>query len=127
MMRREVFDEVGPFEPYPLGTQDTEFYTRAVSRARFANLPERLYLYRQHGNNISRKDVSARIDVAHTIRRRWLQRIGAEAPPAFMDRLDWLRMGIKLGWRERRLLRRDLTRLLDAMVAANALVASDLP
>ena len=127
MMRREVWEQAGPFERWPMSTQDTDFYTRAVSKTRCANLPERLYLYRQHGNNMSGKNVPRRIDAAQTIRRRWLQRVGAEATPDFIDRLDWLSTGIKLDWRERRMFRREIRRLLDALVASQALVANDLP
>jgi len=127
MMRREVWEEAGPFERWPMSTQDTEFYTRAISKTRCANLPERLYLYRQHGNNISGKNVPLRIDAAQTIRRRWLYRVGAEATPDAIDRLDWLSRGIKLDWRERRLFRREIKPLLDALVASQALVANDLP
>ena len=127
LMRAEVWHDVGPYERWLISTQDTEFLTRAVSKTRVANSPECLYLYRQHGNNISIRNVPVRIDEAQTIRRRWLHRVAAEASPDFIDRLDWLSMGIRLDWRERRLFRRDVKRLLDALVAAQALVASDLP
>ena len=127
MMRRAVWEAVGPYEHWPMSTQDTEFYTRAVSKARLANLPERLYLYRQHGNNISSRDRTARRAAGQAIRRRWLRKIGAEASPAFIDRLDRIRRGMNITWWEKRLLRRDVKQLLDAMVAAQALVEGDLP
>lgn len=127
MMRREVWEEAGPFERWPLSAWDTEFQTRAVSKTRVANLPDRLYLYRQHSKNISRQNLPARIDAAQSIRRGWLRQVGVEASPDFVDRLDWLSMGIRLDWRERWFFWRDVKRLLDALVAAQALVASDLP
>ena len=127
LMRREVWEEVGPYERWPISTQDTEFYTRAVSKTRIANLPACLYLYRQHGNNLTVSNIPVRIDKAQTIRRRWLRRVEAKASPDFIDRLDWLSMGINLDWRERQLFRREVKQLLDALVAAQALLASDLP
>ena len=127
MMRPAVWAAAGPYERWPGSTHDTDFNIRAASKTRCANLPEPLYLYRQHGHNISQENIPARLDAGQAMRRRWLHQIGVKASPEFIDRLNKLRVGTKLGWRERRLLRQDLERLLDAMIASQALVASDLP
>lgn len=127
MARRNALLSVGGYDCSQNVAIDKELFSRLYCTARLANLPMALYVYRQHRSQMSHLSAEEQNTVATEVRRRWLARLWGEAPPASIDRLNKLRVGTKLGWRERRLLRQDLERLLDAMVAKQALVASDLP
>ena len=127
MARRNILRSVSGYESSQNLAIDKELFTRLFGTTRFANLPMALYVYRLHHGQMSQMSDEEQKTVALEIRRRWLARLWGEAPPACIDRLDRLRKGTKLGWRERRLLRQDLERLLDAMVSSKALVESDLP
>jgi len=127
MVRRKTMLSVGGYEESIKVADDRDLFSRLFWQARFANLPEELYLHRRYDQQTSFKLLEERKREGFATRQRWLNRLWGEAPPASIDRLERLRDGTKMGWRERRLLRRDVERLIDAMVAAKMLVASDMP
>ncbi len=127
MMRREVFETVGPYANWPVSNEDSEFFARAISKTRFAILPERLYQYRHHEDNKSFSNRQANIDESQVIRCLWFHRIGVDVSPASLDRIGLLRFGVKYSWLERRKLRRDLARLTDVLIASNCVDAVDRP
>lgn len=126
LMRRETLDSVDGYDARS-STGDTDLFARLVGKTRFANLPLTLYLRRNHGRNHSTIHSQQNFSEGYAIRDRWLQRLWGEAPGAAGERIERLRKREKFGWRERRLLRRDLDRLAEALLADNALELSDMP
>ncbi len=128
MARRDVLLSVGGYEESRQLVDDKELYSRLFLQTRFANLPEALYLYRQHDQQSSasatRRQQREIEDIA--IRRRWLKRLCGQASRATLERFERLHYSAKFGWREWWLLRRDLRRLLKGMVEARVLVGSDI-
>jgi len=104
---------------------DVELWSRLMWRTHFANLPETLLLYRRHPaqNHATRDD--AMKEQAWEARARLLERLWDEAPRATLDRFERMRMDESLPWRERMKARADMTRLLDAMIAAGVIDAED--
>ncbi|MCY3832841.1 MAG: glycosyltransferase family 2 protein [Chloroflexi bacterium] len=120
LARREFLSEPCPYDPALLPTPDFDLFLRLVweKRVKYANLPALLYLYRQHQSSIS-SQFEEWPPAQHTAsRRRALKRLWGEAPDETLDRFIKVRPGIKLGWGERRLARRDISRLIESMVAA---------
>ncbi|MCY3864825.1 MAG: glycosyltransferase, partial [Chloroflexi bacterium] len=114
VFRREVLAAMGGFNSQVL-LGDWDLYCRLVERARFANVPERLYWARRHGNNITASHQSRRSQELRGIRARWYKRRWSEPSGARLDRLDRLYAGEKFSWAERRKLRRDLEQLIDRL------------
>ena len=127
LARRETLISAGGYKQSRIIMPDHELFSRLFWQTRFANLSEALYLYRFHENQITktRADELQLADIA--LRHDWLSCLLGDAPRDSIDRLERMRRGKKFGWRERRLLRRDVERLIDALVAAKILVASDMP
>ena len=128
MARREALLAVGGYKDAPIYADDRVLYARLMFETRFANLPETLYLYRQHANQKSefarRNQQAMREDNA--IRRAWLKRVSASFSPASLERLERLLWSKNFGWSEWWLLRRDFRRLLRGMVAAQVLDRRDI-
>lgn len=125
VFRRQVLTALGGFDvDFILG--DWELYCRMVERARFANVPERLYWARRHEDNVTASRHLRRSEESREIRKRWCERLWSEPPGARLERLDRFYAGEKFSWTERRKLRRDLKQLLDALIATNCLEEDDL-
>ena len=120
LARRAFLSDPCPYDPALLPTPDFDLFLRLVweKRIRYANLPELLYLYRQHDSSISSGFAEWPPAQHQASRRRALERLWGEAPKDALDRFIKVRPGIKLGWAERRLARRDIRRLIESMVAA---------
>ena len=125
MTRRDVMTSVGAYNSASRAVDDTDLYVRLGERTRFANLPERLFLYRRHEQNNTLIQRQRNFNTGQVIRARWLNRLCDDASAATADRLERLRSGMKFSWVERRLLRRDLERLIEAMIAAEYLRTED--
>ena len=122
VIRRDVVDAVGGYEPTRKRGTDIEWVSRLIAQTRFANLPDRLYLYRQHDG----QDPIAQAEREFAeLMRRLLFRLWGEAPQASFDRFARVRRREKLGWRQRRLAKRDILRLIDAMIASNWIEPAD--
>ena len=104
---------------------DFDLCCRMAERARFANVPERLYWARRHNNNITSSNQSRRSQELRGIRANWYKRLWGETPGADLDRLDRFQAGEKFSWAERRKLRRDLEQLIDRLIATNCLEEGD--
>ncbi len=125
MLRRELLESGGGYEPSRRTAIDVELWSRLMWRARFANLPDRLLLYRRHGaQNHQTRDAALR-EQAREPRERLLKRLWGEAPREALLRFERMRRDEKLGWRERRRAARDMARLLDAMIAAGIIDPGD--
>lgn len=81
LVRREVFDHVGGFDPLFDLAIDYELWLRVAKHHAFAFVPESLVLYRTGHGNLSRK-ISDRVATAFSIKHRHREAI---APDAFAE------------------------------------------
>ena len=120
MFRREFLQAVGGYEAGRRSGEERELPWRMLKQTdiRFANLPESLYLYRRHetSHSATRDDVPQHRQQADEIKARILRELWGEAPPDSLDRLQRVSSGERLGWAERRHARRDMQRLIDALI-----------
>ena len=125
MIRRELLETVGGYEPNRRTAIDTELWSRLMWRTRFANLPETLLLYRRHAaQNHTTRDAVLKAQ-AWEVRARLLERLWGEAPHETLDRFERMRLDKKLNWRGRKAARADMRRLLNAMIHAGVIEAAD--
>ena len=125
MMRREALEDIGGYVPSTRSVDDTELWTRLMWRTRFANLPERLLLYRWHDAQSHRtRDVSEKKQ-SWDAREGLLKRLWGAAPRETLIRFGRMQRDEKLGPLERRRAGYDLARLLDAMIAHDLIDPAD--
>ncbi len=129
MARRESLVASGGYRTEFKVATDYEFFLRLVwqTRMRYASLETILYLYRRHEASIMARANTRNLRAKTHARREALERLWGEAPGETLDLLLKLRPGCKLGWRERRLARRDLQRLIEAIVARGWVEPGDQP
>ena len=128
MARRSALLAVGGYnESYKLA-EDTELFSRLCLETRVANLPEALYLYRHHDQQVSAsaKRRKLRAQENNTIRLRWLQRVSGKTTATALERFDRFYWSQRFSWREWWLLRYDIQRLLKGMERAGVLAGRDL-
>ena len=129
MFRRELLQAVGGYEAGRRSGEERELPWRMLKRTdiRFANLPESLYLYRRHetSHSATRDDVPRHRQQADEIKARILRELWGEAPPDSLDRLRRVSSGARLDWAERRHARRDMQRLIDALIAKGFVAEHD--
>lgn len=127
MLRRDLFLEVGGFDPAFQYSADRDLMTRLMGRTQFANIPEILYIYRRNAGQQTSHDNPRRGQDGLLTRVRRLERLWGEAPMESVDRLGRIRPWFTLSWGERRAAKRDIMRVIDAMVAAEWVDASEKP
>ncbi len=128
MFRRPLLQAIGGYDEsmgYHTGS-DMDMILRLMGRTRFANIAEGLYFYRKHRQPTAREQ-SERKRHSQMLRKRRLERLWGEAPDASLLRFERLHRGHKLSWKERRAAKRDLRRLIDAMLAKNWAEPADMP
>lgn len=125
MMRRALLESVGGYKPSQRTANDVELWSRLMWRTRFANLPDRLLLYRFHDAQNHRSRDAAGKEQAWEVRARLLKRLWGEAPLATLHRFERMRQDETLGPLDRRLARSDLARLLDALIGARIIDSAD--
>ena len=123
MMRREILEACGGYDESMQRSPDIELISRLITRTRLANLTENLYLYRQHDGQQHSTPRSLRIWA--DLMSRLLFQLWGEAPQASLDRFARVRRREKISWLERRRAKRDIKRLIEAMIAANWVQADD--
>ena len=123
LIRRDILIAAGAYELGRKRGEDIELISRLICKTRFANLPEWLYLYRQHEDQLYYTRNSAR-DWADLM-RRLLCRLWGEAPQASLDRMARVQLRDKLSWSERRLLKHDLERYIESLIAARWIKQTD--
>ena len=125
--RSEYMDQVGGYAKANWTARDLDLSCRLLwhTPIRFANLPECLYLYRRHdqATGVARKGEQAAEE--RKIREGLLRLLWGEAPPGVVDRFQRLRFQQKLNWRERRAAKRDMRRLIYALIAHNRIEPED--
>lgn len=129
MTRNSVMRVVGGYQPGRRSGEERELYWRMLrdTRARFANLPETLYIYRQHEESLSaNRDAKLKAETKE-IRAFMLRQLWGEAPGETLDRFYRMALGGKLGWLERRAAKRDMTRLIAAIASAGLVEPEELP
>ena len=126
MVRRKLLLAVGGYDPSAL-VRDWELWSRLASTTRFANMPGELYLYRQHDASMTATLNPQLTENWHAIQAAWLDRLWGSAPASSLRRFRRVSKGRKLPWPDRRWLRRDLSRLLDALTDSGALEPADRP
>lgn len=125
MARRDLLVSAGGYERGRRTAYDTELWARLLWRTRFANLPDTLLLYRRHEAQTHTTRDAALKEQAWEARARLLKRLWGEAPRATLMRFERMRRDESLPWLERRKARADMTRLLEAMIAAGLIDAED--
>ena len=121
MVRRNCLETADGYDPAFTCAADIALYGRLLwtAQVRFANLPACLLLYRVHGSNLSINGNRKRLELSYEARLRMLERLWNERPEATVHRFRRLALRRKLNWRERFLARRDMSRLIEALIAKN--------
>ena len=125
MVRRSFLDFSPAFDPDIVFGRDVDHFLRLIwdKGIRYENLPERLYLYRRHDGSQGRQLTKIMPESPKHVRCRALRRLGERGRGA-----EWIvhkHPLNKLSWRERRRARRDIARLIEAMVEHNWVDAGD--
>ena len=127
MIRRSLLDVVGGYDENYYNAPDLELYTRllSVAKARFANLPEILSVYRVHEQSIRHNlDSAGRLRQVMPL-RRMLEQLGIKTPAATLKRFSDTRPYNVRSWTERRLAKRDYRRIAAAFIANDWVDAED--
>lgn len=128
MIRREILVSAGGYEGGRNLSNDMEMWSRLAGRARFANLPDISMFYRRHSQAKGTVNVEQRRAAVADIMRRMLTRLWGEAPEATVERFLRVRKGAKDFRRaERKLLRAEMTRLIDSFLEAGWVEADERP
>ena len=127
MMRREYLDRQPVFDPSIVVGSDLNHFLRLLwdKKIRYANVPEELYLYRRHANTMNSRLREFQRTGPIEIRCQTLRRLGEAG-----RNVEWIvhkHPLNKLSWSERQRARRDITRLIAAMVEHNWVDADDEP
>ena len=128
MYRRSLLQAVGGYEAGRRSGEERELPWRMLKETgiQFANLPDCLYRYRrhEHSHSATRKQGPQHQAQADEAKARILRDLWGETPAASLDRLQRISKGEKLGWAERRQAKRDMQRIIEALIA-KSLVSSD--
>ena len=125
-MRKSLLVAAGGYDSNSL-VRDWELWTRLAHQTRFANLPESLYLYRQHDSAMTVARHQETVDDWRRIQLRWLQRLTGETRrmDRLLPQLEPLRRGEKLPLLRWLQLRRDLRVLSQRLVATQTIDPAD--
>ena len=129
MVRREILVSGRGYDPDYQFSDDFELFLRLVweKAIRYANLSAVLYIYRRHEASVTQTYKARRVPLVTQAQRRALELLWGEAPEGTVDLFMKVRPGMKLSWQERRLARRDISRLIESMVDANWVDQGDRP
>ena len=127
MLRREFLDREPLYEPGLVQGSDVDLHLHLLSLkgVRYANVPEELYLYRRHDGTMNRRNRAIVRQIVIDVRCQALRRLGE--PGRGVEWIIHKHPLYKLSWNERRVARRDITRLIKAMVAQSWVDAEDEP
>ncbi len=129
MTRAELLRAVGGYQPGLRIAEERDLYWRLLwqKRARFANLPDSLYHYRLHENSNSHSRDQELNRQRETVRQNILRQLWGEAPADAIDRFVRMATGQGLSMGERRSARRDMLRLIDALLQHGLVDEGDRP
>ena len=127
LIRQEPLRELSGFDPTLRFGEEGDFYARLFlnTSIRVANLPDILYLVRQHDtNNSSSKSYHhQQMSNAH----RLISSLWPDASSETVARFRRLRHWEKLTWSERRAAKRDYMGIIDAMINRRLALPGDRP
>ena len=127
MMKLDLVLEVGGYDLALQYSSDRDLITRLMGRTQFANIPEILYIYRRNEGQLTSHRNPRRERDGLLTRVRRLERLWGEAAMESVDRLGRIRPWFTLSWSERRAAKRDIRRVIEAMIAAEWVDASERP
>ena len=129
MLRREYPLLVGGYDETIAYGTDLALNLRLLleAGARFANLPDRLHLYRRHGASMSAHAATKGLPAEIAIRRRALRQLWTEVPAATLERFQKLRYQQSLHWRERYAAKRDILALISSLIERGLVDSSERP
>ena len=129
MFRLQPLQIVGGFASDLRYKQENDLMVRFLfqTRIKIANLPEILYLYRQHGFNKSSDKEPVSGGKKNLYARKSLNMLWGEVTDVTMMRLQRLRYGEKLNWFERRAAKKDLRRLIESLIDHSLVEPADRP
>lgn len=119
MMRLRSIIAVGGYDETMRYSQDADLITRFLGRARFANIAERLLLYRLHSGQQTSNDNPKRRHDVRVMKTRFFERLFGEAPADLIQRYDEIKFSRRMNWWSRRSAKRDIICLLDAIDSTN--------
>ncbi len=86
VMRREVYEACGGYDPAAHIVEDYELWTRLFEHTRFANLPGRLLRYRRHGATVTELRRQEQREAFERVRLQLVERmLGRSVAPALLD------------------------------------------
>ncbi len=129
MARSTMMRAIGGYQTGRRSGEERELYWRMLwdKRTRFANLTENLYTYRRHEQSFSANrdaKLSAETDAVHS---SMLRQLWGEAPAETLDRFYRMALGEKLSWQDRRAAKRDMAKLIEAIVSVGLVGQDDMP
>ena len=129
MLRLATLKALGGYEAGRRAGEERELAWRLLfeGRQRFANLPDQLLLYRRHSSGISSDRDPKRDAERLDVQRRQLEQLWGEAPADSIDRFMRLAAQGKLGISERAAAKRDMLRLIDALIKHDLVDADERP
>jgi len=129
MIRREPLRAIGGFPVELRYDEEGDFFARLLIQAgmRFANIPEILYLQRQHDSNKSSAGASVADRQINASSRRHLSLLWDDVADSTLARFRRLRHRQKLNWSDRRAAKKDLKRLIETLIERQLVEASDRP
>ncbi len=127
MMRRHLILDAGGYDESLRYSPDCELITRLLGHTMFANIAEHLYLYRLCAGQMTSHTNGRRANDMLLVRQCRLQRLWGEVPIDTLELLARVRPWSKLTWRERRAAKRDIVRIIDSIINAGWVEASERP
>ena len=128
MMRRTVLEAVGGYNDNSGNSQDYDLLSRLLGRARLANMPDILYLYRRHEHSATFTVIAEMLAAVEVSLEKMLTRLWGETPEKTTKLFLGVRSRIPCSNRaEHRFLRTEMYRLMDSMVDAGWIDATDIP
>ena len=129
VVRKKYMNLVGGYTNDRRLPNDLDLSCRLLRQTsiRFANLPERLYLYRRHKRAIGVAATGEQSAGERSVRSGLVRQLWGEAPPGVIDRFQRLRYQRKINWLDRRAAKSDMRRLIDALIAHNCVEPEDKP
>ena len=119
MMRRELLVSLGGYDTSYRTAGDLDLWSRMAEKTRFANLPDKLYLYRRHAAAMGVDQLEIQRANLYKVVKRTLETLWGEPAADTVDRFMRVReRETQFTRAERKLLQKDLLRLIDSFVAA---------
>ena len=119
MMRRELLVSLGGYDTSYRTAGDLDLWSRMAEITRFANLPDKLYVYRRHDAAIGVDQLARQRKEREWVVKRTLETLWGEPAADTVDRFMRVReRETQFTRAERQLLQTDLLRLIDSFVAA---------